>query len=128
MEIHKIKRQKLLSEPFSKDALKLARALYNTYKNNGDDLYMEIKLKTVVSLLGLRSGKEAVEYIETLLEELNEPIAVKNFKLFAKVYPIRFVVFCKYRINDDIIKIELSEEYLEVESKYMLDSFLSHQD
>ncbi len=128
MEIHKIKRQKLLSEPFSHDSLKLARALYNTYRNNDEDLYMEIKLKTVISLLGLREGKESIEYIETLLEELNEPIAVKNFKLFAKVYPIRFVVFCKYRINDDIIEIELSEEYLEVESKYMLDSFLSHQD
>lgn len=128
MGIHKIKRQKLLSEPFSQDSLKLARALYNTYKNDGEDLYMEIKIKSVVSLLGLRTGKEALEYIETLLEELNEPIAVKNFKLYAKVYPIRFVVFCKYRINDDIIKVELSEEYLEVESKYMLDSFLSHQE
>ncbi len=126
MEIHKIKRQKLLSEPFSQDALKLARALYNTYRNDGDDLCMEIKLNTIISLLGLRSGKEAVSYIEMLLEELNEPIAVKNFKFIAKIYPIRFIVFCKYRINDDIIEIELSEEYLEVESKYMLDSFLSH--
>jgi hypothetical protein len=85
---------------------------------------MTIKLSTAVSLLGLREGEESIEYIESLLEELNEPIAVKNFKFLAKVYPLRFVVFCKYSMNDDIIDIELSDEYLEVESKYMIDSFL----
>ena len=126
MQLHKIQQQKLLSEPFTKDALKLARAIYNTYRNNDDDLCMTIKLSTIISLLGLREGEESIEYIESLLEELNEPIAVKNFKFFAKVYPLRFVVFCKYSMNDDIIDIELSDEYLEVESKYMIDSFLSN--
>jgi len=123
MEIIK---QKLLSEPISDDALKLARAIYFTYLTNESDLYLEIKLVSIMKLLHLHSNKETIEEIHKLLRELNEPLAIKDFNFYGKFYPLRFVVFCKYKINKDILEIELSEEFLYAEQKYMLDSFLTH--
>nr|WP_321267830.1 hypothetical protein [uncultured Sulfurimonas sp.] len=124
MSLHEIKKQKLLLEPFSKDALKLARAIYNTYLENDKELFMEIKNKSLLNLLKLQSGIESMRYIRYLLEELNEPICVKDFKYYAKTYPMRFVVFCSYKIKDETIEIELSDEFLHVEDEYMLDPFL----
>lgn len=126
MAIHKIQRQKLLSEPFSLDALKLSRALYYTYLNNDKELYMEVKLKTIYSLLKLIQSKESLAYVEQILDELNEPIAVKNFKFYAKTYTIRFIIFCKYKVNGDMMEIELNEEYLHAEKEYMMEQFLSN--
>ncbi len=122
----KIIKQKLLTEPFSADALKLARAIYFTHLTDGNNLYLEIKLTSITTLLHLHSNKETQEKIHKLLDELNEPLAVKNFKFFGKVYPLRLVIFCKYKINKNILEIELSEEFLHAEHKYMLDSFLTN--
>ncbi|WP_373000616.1 hypothetical protein [Sulfurimonas sp.] len=124
MSLHEIKKQKLLQEPFDDDALKLARAIYNTYLENDKEFFMEIKIIKIFNLLKLQSSKEAIKYVRFLLEELNEPLCVKNFKYYAKTYPMRFVVFCTYKINEDTVEIELSEEFLHVEDAYMLDPFL----
>ncbi|WP_321777529.1 hypothetical protein [Sulfurimonas sp.] len=124
MSLHTIKKQQLLFEPFSDDALKLARAIYNTYIEDDKELFMEIKIKTVLHLLNLHTGVQATKYIRFLLEELNEPLCVRNFKYFANTYKMRFVVFCSYSIKDETIEIELSEEFLHVEDEYMLDPFL----
>jgi hypothetical protein len=124
MSLHEIKKQKLLQEPFDADALKLVRAIYNTYLENNKDLFMKIKIKNILNLLKLQSSKESLKYIRYLFEELNEPLCVTNFKFYAKTYPMRLVVFCNYKINDDIIEIELNEEFLHVEEFYMLDPFL----
>lgn len=126
MAIHKIQRQKLLSEPFSLDALKLSRALYYTYLNSDKELHMQIKLKTIYSLLKLTQSEESWAYVVHILDELNEPIGVKNFKFYAKTYALRFIIFCKYKLNGDTIEIELSEEYLHAEKEYMIEQFLSN--
>jgi hypothetical protein len=124
MSLHEIKKQKLLEEPFDADALKLARAIYNTYLENDKELFMEIKIKKILNLLKLQSSNKALKYIRYLFEELNEPLCVTDFKFYAKTYPMRFVVFCKYKINDETIEIELNEEFLHVEEFYMTDPFL----
>jgi len=124
MNLHKITKQKLLFEPYSDDALKLARAIYNTYIENEEELFMEIKIATILKLLNLHSSVDAIKYIKFLLEELNEPLCVRDFKYFANIYPMRFVVFCTYVINEETIELELDEEFLHVENEYMLDPFL----
>ena len=124
MSLHKIQKQKLLKEPIDTDVKILARAIYNTYLENEKNLYMEIKIKTVFNLLNIQSGIKELNYIKYLLRELNEPLCVKDFKYFNKIYPMRFVVFCNYVIKDETIEIELSEEFLHVENEYMLDPFL----
>lgn len=125
MSLHTIQKQQLLFEPFSDDSLKLARAIYNTYLGDDDkELFMEIKINTILNLLNLHPGIKATQYIRYLLEELNEPLCVRNFKYFANTYKMRFVVFCSYTIKDKTIEITLSEEFLHVEEEYMLDPFL----
>ena len=126
MSIHKIIKQELLSEPFTGDTLKFMRAIYNTYINENENISLEIKLQTILNHLKLSVSKESVQYIITILEDMNEPLVVKDFKFYHNVYPMRYVTFCKYKINEDTIDIELSEEFLLVEKEYMTDSFLSN--
>ncbi len=120
-----IEKQTLLSEPLSQDALRLARALYNTYEeNDDDDLDMDIKIEAILRLLKLENTQDSLLYIRKLLEELNEPLGVKDFAFEGNRYPLRFVTFCKYSFHDEILHIQLSQEYLDVQKNYMLDAFL----
>jgi len=120
-----IVKQKLLSEPLSQRAIKFARAIYFTHLKDEANLYLEIKMTSIMKLLGVFSIKEAIEHVKEILAELNEPLAVRDFEFFGKTYPIRFITFCQYKINGDILEIELNDEFLHAESNYMLDSFLT---
>ncbi len=126
MSLHKIEKQYLLGDVFSPDALTLARAIYNTYIEDDQNLYMKIKLSKIEALLKISPYCDSTQQITRVLEEINEPIGVKNFKFFAKEYPIRFLEFCSYEIKDDFIEIYLSEEFLHAEEEYMIDNFLTN--
>ncbi|MCW8895739.1 MAG: hypothetical protein OQK48_00025 [Sulfurimonas sp.] len=112
-----------MGEPLSSNALKLARAIYNTYLTY-DDLDMEIKFATFFKLLNLHPCKDSINDIQDLLEELNEPIAVRNFEFHGEVTQLKFVQLCTYSIKKETIEINLNEEYLHAHNTYMLDSFL----
>lgn len=125
MSIHKIIKQKLLSEPFSGDTLKLMKAIYNTYVTENFNLDLEIKLHTILKHLNLDNNEHSHKYLVTLFEDMNEPLKIENFKFYMDEYPVRYVTFCKYKIDSEIVEITLNEEYIVVEKEYMLDSFLS---
>ena len=125
MDNQKIQKAYLLHEDLSEDALRLARAIYNTHIENGCYLDMSIKLKCIFTLLNIQESIDSINYIKALFIELNEPICVKNFRYKHKTYSTHFVVFCTYSFTDTSVELELSEEYLEVEAKYMLDAFLT---
>jgi hypothetical protein len=125
MSLDEIVKQKLLAEPLSERALKLARAIYNTHITY-DDLEMEIKFSTFFKLLNLHPCNDSIKDIQDLLEELNEPLAVKNFQFNGETIQLKFIQFCCYKIKKETIKIELSPEYLHAQSEYMLDSFLGN--
>lgn len=118
-----IKKRKLLQEPLSQRALKLARAIYNTYITY-DDIEMEIKFDTFYKLLNLHPSKDSIIDVQWLLEELNEPLAVKNFEYNGVTTQLKFIQFCNYKINKDTISIKLSKEYLHAHINYMEDAFL----
>lgn len=124
MSLHVIEKQNLLGQELSEDAVHLAQAIYNTYIEDHNELYMEIKIELIISLLNIPNTPRSVTYIIELLEEINEPIGVKNFKFYGKEYDLRFITFCTYDIVDGYINIELNEEFLHAEKEYMLDSFL----
>jgi hypothetical protein len=117
-------KQNLLVEPLSSDALKLARGIYNTYITQDEELSLEIRIPTFFKLLNLHPCKESIEHIQNLLEELNEPLAIRNFEFNGEKIQLKFVQFCSYKIGENTIKIELSPEYLHAQSEYMLDCFL----
>lgn len=124
MNPNEIVKRNLLGEPLSENALKLARGIYNTYITLDEELSLEIKIPTFFKLLNLHPCKESVRDIQNLLEELNEPLAVRNFEFNGEKIQLKFVQFCSYKIGEETIKIELSEEYLHAQREYMLDSFL----
>jgi len=123
MDKKEIKKRKLLAEPLSEKALKLARAVYNTYVTY-DDMEMEIKFATFFKLLQLQPCKDSISDIQWLLEELNEPLAVKNFEYNSVTTQLKFIQFCNYKINKETVTIKLSPEYLHAHMNYMEDAFL----
>ena len=125
MDTDKIIKHNLLSEPISENALRLARAVYNTYITY-DHLDMEIKFQTFFKLLNLHPCKDSIDDIQNLLEELNEPLAVRNFEFRGETTQLKFIQFCCYKIKKETIEINISEEYLHAQSEYMLDSFLGN--
>ncbi len=126
MSLHTIKKQYLLGDTFSGDALHLARAIHNSYIENDEDLYMEIHLQKIISLLKIENCYDQIRQITQILEEINEPIGVRNFKYYGDEYEIRFLVFCSYEFEDDMVNIYLSEEFLYAEKLYMIEDFLTH--
>jgi len=123
MDNQDIKKRKLLAEPLSDKALKLARAVYNTYVTY-DDMEMEIKFATFFKLLQLQPCKDSISDIQWLLEELNEPLAVKNFEYNGVTTQLKFIQFCNYKINKETVTIKLSPEYMHAHMNYMEDAFL----
>ena len=126
MDRVEIKKQKLLHEPLSDKALKLARAIYNTYVTY-DDFYMEIKFETFFKLLQLHPCKDSIRDIQNLLEELNEPLGVKNFEFEGKITQLKFIQFCNYTIGTDTITIDICPDYMHAHIYYMADAFLDIQ-
>lgn len=124
MNPEEIIKKNLLAEPLSPDALKLARGIYNTHISLDEELEMEIKIPIFYKLLNLQPSQESTDYIQELLEELNEPLAIRNFEFQGEKIQLKFVQFCCYKIGNESIKIELSEEYLHAQREYMLDCFL----
>ena len=123
MDNQDIKKRKLLAEPLSDKALRLARAVYNTYVTY-DDMEMEIKFATFFKLLQLQPCKDSISDIQWLLEELNEPLAVKNFEYNGVTTQLKFIQFCNYKINKETVTIKLSPEYMHAHMNYMEDAFL----
>jgi hypothetical protein len=124
MNIDEIIKHNLLAEPLSPDALKLARGIYNTHISLDEEFEMEIKIPIFYKLLNLLPSEASINYIQDLLEELNEPLAIRNFEFNGEKIQLKFVQFCSYKIGNESIKIELSEEYLHAQREYMLDCFL----
>ena len=124
MSIVSIIKQNLLHEPLSSDALRLAHGIYNTYIEQDEESPMEIKITNFYKLLHLDPCEKSINKIQELLEELNEPLAVKNFEFRGEKTQLKFVQFCTYKITKESIIIEISPEYLHVQREYMLDSFL----
>ncbi len=126
MNLNAIQKQKLLSEPLEGDALKLAQAIYNTYILHDEELYMEIQVQKIAQLLKLDNTHNATrKYIQELLEDLNEPLFIKEFEYRHKKYTNKFIIFCKYKLTQEVLYLELNPEYLHIEKEYMLDAFLS---
>ena len=123
MNKKEIVKRTLLAEPLSEKALKLARAVYNTYITY-DDMEMEIKFATFFKLLQLQPCKDSINDIQWLLEELNEPLLVKNFEFDGTTTQLKFIQFCNYKINHDTVTIKLNPEYMHAHLNYMADAFL----
>lgn len=124
MNTKKPQKRNLFKVPLSAQALRVARAIYNTYFINEKELRLQIKIQSIINLLKLQEKKNALEYILEIFEELNEPLEVLDFTYSGNFYPRRFIFFFKYEIIQEAIIIIISREYLHAHDNYMSDSFL----
>lgn len=125
----------LVNNPFanfelSDDAVKLANALYNTYVQE-DYPYLQVSVKRLCEIFGYSGytpGPEALAHIRTLFEELNEPIAVVNFKYGSRTYDWKVLSFCRFekpwQEEDATIEIVIDEMYLAAVAAYMERPFI----
>ena len=114
----------------SDDAVKLANVIYNTYVQE-DYPYLEIKVNRLCEIFGFRGythSKEELDYIRGLFEELNEPIAVVDFKYGSKTYDWKALQFCSFETpwqdSDQTIEIVINEMYLAAVKEYMEKPFI----
>ena len=85
---------------------------------------MEIKFETFFKLLELHPCKDSINDIVYLLEELNEPLAVRNFEFEGQSIQLKFIQFCNYSVGDETITINLRRDYMYAHMNYMSDAFL----
>ncbi|MDD2790114.1 MAG: hypothetical protein PHU40_05540 [Sulfurimonas sp.] len=124
MNIYKQSKQNVFKVPLSPDALRVARALYYSYLSKEKRAHINVKLQNIFKLLKREDDIYAMEYLQELFEELNEPLEILNFRYEGKMYPRRFIFFFKYEIIQDSITIDISPEYIYAHDNYMMDTFL----
>lgn len=115
----------------SDDAIKLANAIYNTYVQE-DYPYLEIgvhRLCEIFGFTGYTHSKDELDYIRGLFEELNEPIAVVDFKYGSKTYDWKALQFCAFekpwQDEDKTIEIVINEMYIAAVGEYMEKPFIN---
>jgi hypothetical protein len=124
MNIEKPIKNNLFKTPLSDEALRVARAIYNTYFVKGNELHLEIKIQMIANLLKIPPDTSATQHLIQIFEELNEPLEVLNFRYEKNFYPRRFIFFFKYEIIQDRVIIDISSEFLYAHDNYMSDAFL----
>ena len=114
----------------SPEAERLANALYNTYIQEKYP-YIDIPVKRLYQMFCkdyYTHSKSEFEHLLKLFHELNEPVALSNFKYGTKVYPWKAVQFCEFEkgwsIEDEYVEIHINEMYLAAMKEYMDKPFL----
>jgi len=115
----------------SDDAVRLANAIYNTYVQENYP-YLEVGVKRLCQIFGFTGytlAKADLDYVRGLFEELNEPIAVVDFKYGSKTYPWKALQFCAFekpwKDEDENIEIVINEMYLAAVQEYMEKPFIN---
>ena len=115
----------------SDDAVKLANAIYNTYVQE-DYPYLEISVNRLCEIFGFGGyahRHQDLEYIRGLFEELNEPIAVVDFKYGSRLYDWKALTFCSFEKpwgdSDETIEIVINEMYIAAVQRYMEKPFIN---
>lgn len=115
----------------SDDAVRLANILYNTYVQD-DDPFLEINVGRLCGIFGYHGythKKEELQYIRDLFEELNEPIAVVDFKYGSRRYDWKALSFCSFEKpwsdEDETIEIVINEMYIAAVKEFMEKPFIN---
>ncbi len=115
----------------SKDAIKLANMIYNTYKQENDP-YLVVSVQRLCAVFGFRHytcSKKEKQILRDLFDELNEPIRVIDFKYKNRTYEWKSLQFCTFEKSwedeDTSIELMLNEMYIAAMKEYLEeDSFI----
>lgn len=115
----------------SKDAVKLANMLYNTYRQESDP-HLVVSVQRLCEVFGFRHytcSKKEKQILRDLFDELNEPIRVVDFKYKNRTYEWKSLQFCTFEKSwedkDTSIELILNEMYIAAMKEYLEeDSFI----
>ena len=112
----------------SKDAIKLANAIYNTYIYEGKNPYLDLSVKRLCEMYGFSNTEASYQKIKTIFEDLNEPAVVENFKYLGRIIDWKVITFCEFehvwRDEDAFIEINLNELFLSAMQYFMKEPYL----
>jgi len=114
----------------SSDAVRLANAIFHTYKvDEYKDPELEVPLSTVCKLFNRAYNAESVDFIAALLNEvLDEPVAVINKELDRKL--IRWKTYDLFELAQPVqmsggyIKLKINLEYLRITQEFVANPYL----
>jgi hypothetical protein len=120
-----------ISDLPSKDAIKLANAIYQTYMLE-DDPSLSLSVIRLCEVFALTYSKETYLYFLKLFDELNEPVALKDFSYENRVYEWLVAEFCtfdsEWKFEDKHIQITVNEIYLSAMQSLMEEPFIEFKD
>jgi len=106
----------LIKEEPSRDAIRLAQVIYNTYLQV-DDPDMCVPITRICKVFNAECNKEFLRYLGTLFEELNEPIIAKHFNYHGKLYAWKVLKFCAVEQlqgdSGNYLDVHLNEMFIE---------------
>jgi hypothetical protein len=100
----------------SDDAVRLANSIYYTYVQE-DDPYLSIPVSRLCEIVKIKDVAEARGYIMRLFDELNEPVAARNFVYNGKEIEWAALHFFdlekEWEETDRYIELHINEMFLE---------------
>jgi hypothetical protein len=124
-------KQRLISAIPSKDAIKLANAVYQTYIVE-EYSHLKLSIKRLCEVFQFDKTPETIAYFKLLFDELNEPVAVKDFAYEENFYKWLVLDFCSFeqewQLEDEYIYVAINEIYLHAMQELMRDPFIEFKD
>ena len=114
----------------SPDAMRLANAIYHTYKlDENKALVREVSIARVCQLFGRELNEESVRFVGSLIDEiLGEPIAIMNkvvdHKLIRWKTYVLFTLLEPMDLQSEVIKLKINTEYLRITKEFVINPFL----
>ncbi len=114
----------------SDDAVRLANAIFHTYKlDKYKSAEIEVSISAVCKLFGKDVNEESVTYIATLVDEiLGEPVAVINKTLDGKLIEWKsydfFTLEESIKMGTELISLKINLDYLRITEEFVANPYL----
>lgn len=114
----------------SDDAVRLANAIYHTYKTDEyKDPNIEVPMTAVCKLFEVEHNPKSADYISKLLDEiLDEPVAVINKELDRKLIKWKaytlFTLLQPLQMSGGLIKLKINLDYLRITKEFVVNPYL----
>jgi len=117
----------MLERP-SDEAVRLANNIYYTYLQE-ETPHLHVSLERFCKLVGESEEKSGKRRLIELFQELNEPIAIENFKYGGKTIKWKALNFFDYHFTvengKEFVNIEINEMFVEVMAKLEAEPYIN---
>ena len=123
-------KKRLLKKHPSEDAVKLANRIYYTSLQKREP-YVYISMNALCRLFDRPDAADCKAYLTALLEELTEPVAVKDFTYNRKKIDWQVISFISYAFTlengEEYVDIEIDPMFIEVMKAVEVEPYINFQ-